>query len=309
MTNFIPLIAAFMLDVIFGDPKSRFHPVSLFGSYARKIENLVYPHGLLFTLITILPLLTMLILINYLLTILNPVALIVFHSLLIYFSICPKTLSESAQEVFEELTDGKLLNARKKVAQIVGRDTENLSKKEIARATVESVSENIVDGITSPIFYAVLFGGAGAFTYRAINTLDSMVGYKNERYKNFGWTSAKLDDLANFIPARMTTAVIMLVSFIFGTGFNSTLRNILTYSKNHSSPNAGLVEAAAAGALNIKIGGENVYDGIRKNHGYIGEGRLVKIQDITRVVRLMWLTFFMFSALCVLSLSLIRGML
>jgi len=158
-------------------------------------------------------------------------------------------LAKHAKKVYQALRQGDINLARKRVGEMVGRDTEDLSESEILRATVESVAENSVDGVISPLFYAFLGGAPLALAYKAINTLDSMVGYKSERYLYFGWFSAKLDDLANFLPARISALLIPLVAFLLMRKGKDSLRIILRDGKKSPSPNAGIPEAGFAGAL------------------------------------------------------------
>ena len=156
--------------------------------------------------------------------------------------------------VYYRLKDNDLAKARSLLSQVVGRDTGNLDEKEVARAAVETVGENFVDGILSPLFYAFIGGAPLALAYKAISTLDSMVGYKNERYLDFGWASAKLDDLANYIPARLSVLFLSLGSWIRGQDGLSAFRVSLRDGRKNASPNSGLPEAAIAGALGVRLG-------------------------------------------------------
>ncbi|MBW1792541.1 MAG: cobalamin biosynthesis protein CobD, partial [Deltaproteobacteria bacterium] len=181
--------------------------------------------------------------------------------IIMYTSLAARDLWKHSQAVYEALKAENLEDARRKVGLIVGRDTTDLSEKEVSRAAVESVAESLVDGVTAPLFYAFLFGPAGAMAYKAINTADSIFGYKNERYREFGWAGARLDDLANLIPARMTAFMIPVAAFLLGLNARNSLRILLRDRKNHSSPNSGHAEAAVAGALGVQLGGSNIYFG------------------------------------------------
>ncbi|MCL4456960.1 MAG: adenosylcobinamide-phosphate synthase CbiB, partial [Nitrospirae bacterium] len=164
-------------------------------------------------------------------------------------------------------------SARSNLGMIVGRDTQNLSEKGILKATIETSSENLSDGIIAPLFYLAIGGLPLALTYKAINTLDSMVGYKNDRYKNFGWAAARLDDIANYIPARITGALIAVSSSaVFRSPFTvrDSLKTMLRDGRKHTSPNAGIPEAAMAGALGVRLGGPSSYGGIIIQKPYIG---------------------------------------
>jgi adenosylcobinamide-phosphate synthase len=180
---------------------------------------------------------------------------------LIYTTIAAKDLAIHGLKVYRPLSAGDLAEARRQVSMLVGRDTERLDETGVARAAVESIAENVVDGVTAPLFFAALFGPIGAVVYRATNTLDSMFGYKNERYARFGWASARLDDVANYLPARLTGPLVALAALLLGERPIGSLRILLRDGKAHTSPNAGLPEAAFAGALGVQLGGPSFYFG------------------------------------------------
>lgn len=192
---------------------------------------------------------------------------------IIYTSIAARDLGRHGLAVYRPLVKGDLVAARKKVSWIVGRDTANLDEQGIARAAVESVAESTVDGVTAPLFFAVIFGPIGAIVYRAVNTLDSMFGHKDERYRNFGWASARVDDLANYIPARITAPLMCLAAAILGQNPSRALRTFLRDGRKHQSPNSGLSEAAMAGAMGVQLGGVNYYDGQPIEKPTIGQAR------------------------------------
>lgn len=226
------------------------------------------------------------------------------ESFLIFTCLSINDLAKHAKKVYQALRQGDINLARKRVGEMVGRDTEDLSESEILRATVESVAENSVDGVISPLFYAFLGGAPLALAYKAINTLDSMVGYKSERYLYFGWFSAKLDDLANFLPARISALLIPLVAFLLMRKGKGSLRIILRDGKKSPSPNAGIPEAGFAGALGIRLGGANFYQGKRENRPFIGDNlRKIRREDVILAVRLMQvLSFICLLVFCVLYL-------
>jgi adenosylcobinamide-phosphate synthase len=192
-------------------------------------------------------------------------------SFLLYTAFAAKDLKVESMEVFRALKDRDLNRARKKLSMIVGRDTNNLSEPEIIRASVETVAENTVDGIISPLFYAFLGGAPLALAYKAVSTLDSMVGYKNERYMNFGWASARLDDLANFIPARISILLLPVASFLTGKDGINSWRVVLRDGRKNPSPNSGIPEAAIAGALRVQLGGVNFYNSVASSEPVIGD--------------------------------------
>lgn len=190
-----------------------------------------------------------------------------------YTTLSIKDLFLKSKAVLAKLEANSLEEARIKLSQIVGRDTQNLSEDKIVKATIESIAESTNDGIIAPLFYLILGGPVLAIIYKAINTLDSMVGYKNERYIHFGWFSAKLDDVANFLPARITGLLITVSSFVLRKSFKDSFKIMLRDGKKHSSPNSGISEAAMAGALGIKLGGPCTYQGELADKPYLGEDR------------------------------------
>ncbi len=226
--------------------------------------------------------------------------------LIAYTTISANDLAKEAKGVFSALKEDNLIDARKRVSRIVGRDTEDLDENGVVRAAVESVAENTSDGIIAPLFYLAIGGPALALAYKAVNTLDSMLGYKNERYKDFGWASARLDDLANYIPARITGILIVISSAItFRSLFtlNHSLKTMLRDGRNHTSPNSGFPEAAMAGALGVQLGGPSHYFGELKIKPTIGEPKrqLIK-EDIKNSVRIMYVA----SLLALLVVILLR---
>lgn len=204
-------------------------------------------------------------------------------------TIATTSLYRAAREIFDLLQAGNLEEARVKVGWIVGRDTHELDEGEIVRATVETVAENIVDGIVSPLFYGFLGGAPLAMAYRAVNTLDSMVGYKNDQYREFGWASARLDDLANFIPARITALLLLLAAAFAGFKWRDGWRILRRDAPKHPSPNSGCPESAVAGVLGVRLGGLNYYGGQPSFRAYMGESlRPLEAEDIRRSWRLMY---------------------
>ncbi len=213
---------------------------------------------------------------------------LVLQIFIMWTGIAGKCLHDESQKVYRLVKDKKLEPARTQIGYLVGRDTTQLSFGEIIRATVETVAENTVDGITAPLFYAMIGGAPWMMAYKAINTLDSMVGYKNEKYKDLGFFSAKMDDLANFIPARITTVGFIFGAAIAGYDYRSAQKIAMRDHKNHKSPNAGWPEAATAGALGIQLGGANVYFGEIVEKPTIGDKyRELEAEDINKAGILM----------------------
>jgi adenosylcobinamide-phosphate synthase len=207
----------------------------------------------------------------------------VLGAALISTSLSMRGLAAAAGVVERELRRGDLERARARVGEMVGRDTERLSETEVARAAVESVAENASDGVVAPMLYGLLFGAPGALTYKTINTLDSMVGYRTGPYRELGWASARLDDLANLLPARATVLAAGIVAGRPGRTLGAAWR----YGPLTASPNAGWAEAAFAGVLGLRLGGANVYGGVIRDAPILGDGRSPEPEDIRRAVRVM----------------------
>ena len=215
----------------------------------------------------------------------------ILETVMIYFCLAARSLQEAAREVGKDLRSHDLPAARRSVAMIVGRETDCLNEVGVSRATVETVAENLVDGVIAPLFYAVIGGAPLAMAYKMVNTLDSMIGYKNERYRDFGWAAARLDDVANWLPARLTVPLVALAAAILNGRWQSALALARRDGQKHTSPNAGLSEAAFAGALAVRLGGPNRYHGMTVSKPWIGaEFNPVRTVDIDRACDLMLLT-------------------
>jgi len=287
---------AYGLDLIFGDPRWLPHPVRSMGKltdYLEKklrgsISSQILSGVVLATAVVGLAYLGSFFAIR-LATQINRWAGFTLSTLLIFTALSTRSLGREARSVYHSLKSGNIKDARKKLSLIVGRDTQALNEDEIIRATVETVAENSVDGIISPLFYAAFGGAPLALAYKAINTLDSMVGYKNERYLYFGWFSAKLDDVANYIPARLSILLIPLASLILRKRTLNSLCTILRDGKKSPSPNAGIPEAGFAGALGIQLGGVNYYQGKRIFKPILGiEVKQRDEEHIIEAIHLMW---------------------
>lgn len=294
------VIAAVALDLLLGDPRRLPHPVRLMAALAvfmekhtRKRFRSEYIAGGIVTITVLSVTGGMTFFIVYSAGRLHPFAYDVVAVLLIYTTLAAKDLSVHSKAVQKALEDQNLALARKKVAMIVGRDTEALDIADTARATVETVAENTVDGVTAPLFYAMLFGPVGAMVYKAANTLDSTFGYKNEKYIRFGWCAAKFDDLVNYVPARLTAFGIALASLFTGMDAKSAMGILFRDGRKHPSPNAGLCEAAMAGAMNIQLGGTSCYFGKPSEKPLIGDpGEKISPAHIKQANILMYATYF-----------------
>jgi adenosylcobinamide-phosphate synthase len=293
------LFGAFVLDFLVGDPRWLPHPVvgmgtaiSWFEPRFRALVSNLFFSGLLFAVFLITSTWVLSFAIVKLAVYIHPLLGIGVQVLLLFYCFSAASLVDAAREVACPLEACDIKTARKKVAMIVGRETQNLDKVAVTRATVETVAENFVDGFLSPLFFALLFGVPGAMAYKMINTLDSMVGYQNETYLFFGRASARIDDAANFIPARISVLVISFAAFLLSAKRGgSAFKTGFSQGRRHKSPNAGYPEASFAGALGIRMGGPNVYHGKRVDKPYIGgQFNDPRICGITRACELMMLS-------------------
>lgn len=262
------ILAAVVLDLLVGDPRWLPHPVRGIGWLAQRLERplrrLIHNEkaaGIVTVLLVVFTAGASAWGVICIAGICHPLAADIVSVILIYTTIATHDLARHSGAVFRALAAGNLEQARRRVAEIVGRDTAQLDEAGVARAAVECVAESTVDGITAPLFFAILAGPVGAMMYRAINTLDSTFGYTNDRYLRFGWSAARLDDLANYLPSRVTAPLIGLAAAILGRRPMQSWRILRRDGRKHASPNAGLPEAALAGALGIQLGGLNYYDG------------------------------------------------
>lgn len=274
------LLAAFVLDFILGDPNMLPHPVIYMGKaidfFERRFRSFIRPlvvSGAFFAGFLILSTWLISFLIVKVSIGIHPVLGVLVQTILLFFCFSSTSLERAADRVFKALDEQDIEKARKKVGMIVGRQTQNLDEAAVTRATVETVAENFVDGFLSPLFFAMIGGVPLAMAYKMINTLDSMVGYRNEHYLFFGRASARIDDVANFIPARLSVLIISI-----GAGLVSIERGLAAFKtgffqgSRHKSPNAGYPEAAFSGALGVRLGGPSVYHGTRVEKPYIGTG-------------------------------------
>ena len=305
------LIGAYVLDLVLGDPQWFPHPVRLMGRVIIWLENSfrrlgdsprwLRASGIFMVLIVCgLTFSVIYFLIHWagiLFWAAGFACLIIFS----YATLATRDLHVQTRRVLQALEAGDLACARKELSFLVGRDTAHLDKPEILRALVETIAENISDGVIAPLFYLGLGGPPWAMTYKAINTLDSMVGYKNERYRNIGWASAKLDDAANFIPARLSGFIIVLSALLLRRPWRDALRILWRDRRKHESPNSAWPEAATAGTLGIQLGGLNYYFGQPNEKPFIGDRKKpLNLMDVREVWKILYL-----SSFCMLLLSLL----
>lgn len=316
MDQYLPLVAV-LIDTFLGDPRSSLHPVVMIGNciafFERKLLKPQYSRTL--KKITGMLLVILVLGITYavtwwILTLLSQIHTWIGFlggALLLSFTISPNSLAKAGNEIYQYLVSGNLQQARFKVGWIVGRDTDTLTVSEVTRATVETIAENIVDGIISPLFYFAIGGVPLAFLYRAVNTLDSMVGYKNAKYKDFGMCAARVDDIFNYIPARLTAILILLATIVLRFSLTGAIRAIWNDAAKHPSPNSGLSEAGVAGALGIRLGGLNYYGGIASQRAYMGEAYTPLIPlHIKQTIHFMYTTLAFFIAILFIFAELMK---
>lgn len=283
----LPLFVAYLLDIRLADPENWPHPVRWFGwliywgDKALNQGKYRFIKGMWLTIILVSITFVTFYFLDRLLWQHNYLGWFVFNTLFIFWGLANQSLVREARQVFLRLRVG-LNEARQQLARIVGRDTQQLNAQQIRIAALETMAENLSDGVIAPLFYYACLGVPGMMTYKMINTMDSMIGYRNERYEQFGKFAARLDDVANFLPARLTVLLLALASL------NSrALKYAIEYGHCHKSPNAGYPEAAVAGILNCRFGGPNFYKGHLVEKPYIGHSdRLLDEQDFTKAARL-----------------------
>jgi len=303
---------ALLLDALLGDPRWLPHPVRLIGGLALGGERLcrwLVPHERTSGILAVIFVLAVTGLSGWGVILLagrlHPWAGEALSVLLLYTCFAARDLTAHSRAVFAALRDGDLVLARQRVAMLVGRDTARLDEAGVVRACVESVAENTVDGMTAPLFWAVIGGPVAALVYKAVNTLDSTFGYKNERYRLFGWASARLDDLANLMPARLTGVVMVAAGFVNGLSGRNAWRILRRDRLRHASPNSGHTEAAMAGTLGLRLGGPNSYFGEVVEKPNIGDDLVAPIPDHIEQANRLLVTAVALTALLLLGLRLI----
>lgn len=298
--NILSIYIGYVMDLIIGDPYSFPHPVRYIGKLIKTTENKVRKiaktdknlkiGGFVLWFVTV----GITYLVTYLIVELSsfvPGGFLIANSILIYTTLATKCLKDEAVKIYKVLKSKDIEKSRIQLSYIVGRDTTSLDEGEIIRATVETVAENTVDGIIAPMFYAFIGGAPLAMAYKAINTLDSTVGYKNEKYMNLGFASAKIDDIANYIPARISVLLMTIGSLILGYDYKNCFKISIRDRKNHKSPNCAYPEGAVAGALGVQLGGTNIYFGKEVYKPTIGDKiRKIEIEDIVRTNKIMYAT-------------------
>ena len=318
--HIIAFFSGFLLDLLLGDPHLLPHPVRMIGNLIAKLdiffggkarerdEKNEFRQGVFMVVIVIFCTLTVTTFILFLAYFINCYIGIAAETIMTYQILATKCLKIESMKVYHCLKSQTLPEARKAVSMIVGRDTEDLNEEGVAKAAIETVAENTSDGVIAPMLYTALGGPILGFLYKAVNTMDSMVGYKNDRYMYFGRAAAKLDDFVNYIPARITAYMMIAASFLAGKCFSGK-RAYYIYKRDnrkHASPNSAQTESVCAGALGIRLAGDASYFGKIVKKPYIGDSvRAVEYEDIRRVNQLMYLTAWMSEIICLFVMVLI----
>ncbi len=304
---------AYLLDLVVGDPRWLPHPVVGMGKLIVWVERLVRPLyqwlvrrgiapvlagrllGLAFPVIVVGVSFAVPAIVLHLFAQAHPLAASITEVALIATTIATKGLAEAGREIYRALIRRDLTEARRRLSFVVGRDTERLDEAEITRGAVETVAENIVDAVTAPVFFALLGGAPLAFAYRAVNTLDSMIGYKNERYRDLGWASARLDDACNWLPARLTFFALVAAAWLLRFDALHAWRIGWRDARKHPSPNSGWTESAVAGALHVQLGGTNYYRGVASRRARMGDSDIpLQCGHIRDAIRLLYATTCLF---------------
>lgn len=287
---------AFIADLFLGDPKNYPHPVKIIARLAygmeiftRKIFSNLKLAGIVTTITVVVTSFLFVWMVIQELNQLHPWLGLTASIFFIYTTLSVRSLFDESQPVLQYLNETNIIKARESLSKIVGRDTANLKENEIVRATVETVAESTVDGIIAPLFFAVLGGAPLAIAYKSINTMDSLFGYKNATYRDFGWAPARLDDLANWLPARLALPVIAMGAVFCGLSGRKSLAIAMRDGSKHPSPNSGIPEAAMAGALGIRLGGASFYSGELNTKPFIGDDlRELELSDISHSLKIMF---------------------
>jgi adenosylcobinamide-phosphate synthase len=275
--HLLSITIAYLIDMIVGDPPNWPHPVKWIGrmiSFFEKRWNkgnnkrLKGVFMLLILLMAVYLIISVIVFAGYWV---HPVLGMLLEAFIIASTISQKSLRQASLEVYQPLMEGNMKEARVKLSYIVGRDTDKLDEADISRGAIETVAENTSDGVTAPLFWALLGGAPLAMVYRAVNTCDSMVGYLNDRFKEFGWASAKWDDVMNLIPSRLTGVLMLIGNVPVKPGYSKAWGILFRDAKKHPSPNSGWCEAAVAAILSIQLGGVNYYKGLVSNRAKMGD--------------------------------------
>ncbi|MGN0657857.1 MAG: adenosylcobinamide-phosphate synthase CbiB [Ruminiclostridium sp.] len=292
----LPLIIGFVLDCIFGDPYRLPHPIRLIGRLISRLEKYVRKRfknlrfgGVFLGLIVLVLSTSIPLAILFLSYKLSMIFGIIVESVFCYYLVAARCLRDESMKVYSAIADNDTERARAAVSMIVGRDTAVLDESGIIRAAVETVAENTSDGVTAPIMYMALGGAVLGFFYKAANTMDSMIGYKNEKYADLGRFAARLDDVLNYIPSRLTAIIMIFSAYLLGFNGRNALKIWKRDRRKHASPNSAQTESVCAGALDVRLAGDAYYFGELHKKEYIGDNnRQIENEDIRRANRLMY---------------------
>ncbi|MDP3791982.1 MAG: adenosylcobinamide-phosphate synthase CbiB [Candidatus Omnitrophota bacterium] len=307
----IEIALAYILDLILGDPRWLPHPVKGIGWMIKKLEPVlrkVFRNERIGGVILAISVIGVTWCLGFIIIrgaySVNRYLGSIISILIIYSSLAAKDLDIESADVYHSLEKKDIISARIKLSLIVGRDTDNLEDQEVVRATVETVAENIVDGVISPLFYAFIGGAPLALAYKAVNTLDSMVGYKNDKYKDFGWACAKIDTLVNFIPARLSILFLPLASLFAGKNMLNSWKIARRDGRKNPSLNSGIPEAAVAGALGVRLGGLNFYNSRPVEKPFIGDNiNALEIGHIKDSIKISYISSALFLIVGVLLMA------
>ena len=297
----IQLTLGFILDLFIGDPNNPVHPVRIIGKICSSLENIfrkllksnLKTAGFIVWIITVAITFFTTYMLVYIFNKVNIYLGVIIEGILIYFCISSKGLIVEGFKVINYLIKDDVEKARHQLSYIVGRDTKSLDKEGIIRAVIETIAENMSDGVIAPLFYAGIFGAPLAMAYKAVNTMDSMFGYKNDKYMDFGYFPAKLDDVFNYIPARLTGILIVISAFVLKYNYRNSYKIYKRDRYNHTSPNSAHPEAAMAGALDIQLSGANYYFGKLVVKPTIGDKiKVIEIEDVNRTKKVLYLSSF-----------------
>lgn len=318
MENILVLIIAVMLDWIFGDPYHIPHPITFIGKGIHKLENMIRKSKINLRVggffLLIIPIVIVFLVISsllYLADLVHPLLGITLKIYLLYTSLAAKCLRVEVMKVYNALKHNDLEQSRKFISYLVGRDTSALSSDEVTRAAVETVAENTIDGVLAPIFYiliGMLFNMPVqfVFAYKTVNTLDSMVGYIQEPYKEIGFFSAKTDDILNYLPARIGSIFMIIGGFLIGYNLKNGLKVLIRDRRNHKSPNCGYPESAVAGLLEVQIGGTNQYFNEIVVKPTIGDAiKTLSTKHVQDTVKIMYASEMITVLMCVMTLLII----
>lgn len=304
----LQVLLAAGLDALAGDPPDNFHPVGWTGKVIAVFEKLIYPlapgyaGGILLTGLSLGAVALALEALPLSNRKSHGPARLTAGAVIVDATISFEQLIGRCREISALLETGDLERARRRVGEMVGRDTRNLTREEVVRATVETLAENASDGIFAPCVYTLLGGARAAFLYRTVNTLDSMVGYRNQRYARFGWAPARLDDLANLLPSRLTAVFLLAAAALGGGDMLQSVKILRRDAHAHASPNAGWPEAAMAGALRVRLGGTNLYDGIPHAGAGLGDPlEPLEPRKIDEAARMVTVAYALFLGVMALS--------